>query len=299
MHVFHAMGTEVSVVLPDATEAHEAEHARAVAALFAQNERRFSRFDPESELSRLNRASGAMVVSEELFAMLARARAHVERTEGLFDPGIGAALVAAGYDRSFVAGALDRAEAVGPARNASMLELELEPATRTVRRPPGLQIDLGGLVKGVTVDEASVLLPASGAIDAGGDAVLRGNAEADGGWLVDVEDPADAEKTLLTLRLRDRSVATSAPNRRRWKSGHGEAHHLVDPRTGRSAITELAQVTVVAETTELAEVFCKAAFLLGEQGARALVERNEGLGVVVVRRDGTWAALGNLEVIDA
>lgn len=299
MHVFHAMGTEVSVVLPDATEAQEAEHARAVAALFAENERRFSRFDPGSELSRLNRASAPLVVSEPLFAMLVRARAHVERTEGLFDPGIGAALVAAGYDRSFVAGALDRAESRWGARNVSMMELELEAETRTVRRPHGLRIDLGGLVKGVTVDEASVLLPESGAIDAGGDAVVRGNGEADGGWLVDVEDPADAEKTLLTLRLRDRSVATSAPNRRRWKNGDGEAHHLVDPRTGKPARTDLAQVTVVAETTELAEVFCKAAFLLGEAGARALVERTEGLGVVVVRRDGTWAALGAVEVIDA
>ena len=56
---------------------------------------------------------------------------------------------------------------------------------------------------------------------------------------------------------------------------------------------------MVAETTELAEVLCKAAFLLGEQGARALVERTPGLGVVVVRGDGTWAALGALEVIDA
>ncbi|MFO0695411.1 MAG: FAD:protein FMN transferase [Polyangiales bacterium] len=299
MHVFHAMGTEVSVVLPDATEAREAELAHAVASLFAENERRFSRFDPESELSRLNRTSSPLVVSASLFAMLLRARTHAERTSGLFDPGIGAALVAAGYDRSFAPGALDRAEAMSSSRRASILELELDPETRTVRRPSHVRLDLGGLVKGVTVDAASALLPADAAIDAGGDAILRGNGDADGGWLVDVEDPADAEESLLTLRLRDRAVATSAPNRRRWRRGDGEAHHLVDPRTGLPAQTDLAQVTIVAETTERAEVFCKAAFLLGEHGARTLVEESEDLGAVLVRRDGTWLALGALEVIDA
>ncbi len=296
---FRAMNTDVAVAAPSLDEAGEMRLAERVAALFAERERRFSRFRADSELSRLNRAAGPVAVSEEMFTALDRARRFVALSEGLFDPAVGGALAALGYDRSFAPGALDRDAAPGDARRASLRELTLDADARTVTRPAHVQIDLGGVIKGRTVDDASAMLPSPSFVDAGGDAVMRGAGPDGEGWTVDVEDPADPSRALLTLSVTDRAVATSAPNRRRWRAGAVAAHHLVDPRTGRPARSDLAQVTVLAPRAELAEVLTKAVFLLGAREGRGFLERFDGVSGVLVGVDGRVTRVGELEVIDA
>jgi thiamine biosynthesis lipoprotein len=104
---------------------------------------------------------------------------------------------------------------------------------------------------------------------------------------------------LLTLRLSDEAVATSGANRRRWRLGDREGHHLIDPRTGQPATTDLAQVTVVAPSAELADVLAKVAFLRGGADGRALLEGCEGVSGVLVLADGDLRLTGDLEVADA
>jgi thiamine biosynthesis lipoprotein len=299
MVTFRAMNTDVGVAAPGVAPDEERALARRVADVFEASERTYSRFRPDSELSGLNRASGPTTVSPGLFAVLRRARCYSRLTCGAFDPAVGGALVALGYDRTFAPGALDRSTRSATPRAASILDLVLDATTRSVHRPPALQIDLGGLVKGRTADLAAAFLPVPGYVDAGGDAVLRGDGPDGGGWLVDVEDPADATRTVVALRVRDRAVASSAANRRRWRLGAGEAHHLIDPRTMRSADTDLAQVTVVAESAELADVLAKTTFILGARAGRAFLARLPEVGAVLVRRDAMVELVGDLEVADA
>ena len=299
MHTFHAMGTNVTVGALALSLADEAALAQRVAALFEEREQRFSRFRADSELSRLLASEGPTVVSEEMFEALWSAQRHLESTAGLFDPAVGATLAALGYDRSFDEGPLDRDVArTGPAR-ASFREVLLDPWSRQVVRPANVQIDLGGLVKGRTVDEAARLLPALGVVEAGGDAFLRGGGLDGRGWCVDVEDPRDPERVLVTLRLADRAVATSAPNRRHWWVGQNRVHHLIDPRTGASAVSDLAQVTVVAASAELADVLAKTLFLLGRAAAREALGALPEIGAVFVGTDGSVEPVGALEVEDA
>ncbi len=281
--MFVAMNTEVVV--------HGVDAAR-VAPIFAAAERRFSRFRDDSELSRINRADEPVVVSAPMFDALIAARRYVELTGGIFDPAIGGALVALGYDRSFAAGALDRECAAGAPRGPSFLALGLDPARRAVTRPSGMHVDLGGMIKGRTVDEAAAAcLGERGAIDAGGDIVVRG------AWVIDVEDPRDSSRSLASLRVRDAAVATSAANRRRWRVARSVHHHLVDPRTQRSAITDLLQVTVIAPSAELAEVVAKTVFVLGARQGRRFVERMPGVGAVLVGFRGDVACCGDVEVV--
>jgi FAD:protein FMN transferase len=274
MVAFRAMNTDVTVITGDDDEASI---AGAVAHVFEDAERRFSRFRDDSELSRLNRAREPMVVSQPMFDALVAARRYVDMTAGIFDPAIGGALVALGYDRSFAPGALDRDTDVAIPQRACFLDVGLDAARREVMLPTGVQLDLGGMIKGRTVDEAAALLQGYGAVDAGGDAMLRGRD-----WIVDVEDPRDATRTIATLHVRDRAVATSAANRRRWRVARALRHHLVDPRTQRSASTDLLQVTIVAPTAELADVLAKTVFVLGADAGREFVERTPGVGAVLV-----------------
>lgn len=313
MFSLRAMDTEITLHAPGLPAEHRAALGLAVGDVFAAAEARFSRFLHHSELSQLNRATEAFAASPALLAALLRARGHVAMTEGRFDPTIGGALIAAGYDQSFdrvFARAGERASPSHPrpaghaARRPRFEEIDVDEARGLVYRPLDIQLDLGGMIKGATVDEASRLLPRDAALDAGGDAVLRGDDPADGdgdgsgGWLVEVEDPRDPDGTVATLRLRDQAVATSAANRRRWRAGQRWAHHLIDPATGAPARTDLLQVTVVADRAERAEVLAKAAFIAGSRDGARLLSRLPGVGAVLVRADGALLFLGALDVVE-
>lgn len=291
MFTFRAMNTEVQVLGGEDDEAI----AREVAVTFAAAERRFSRFREDSELSALNRAEGPFIASAQLFELLERARAYVELTDGIFDPAIGAALRALGYDRSFTPGALDREHAAAPPSRGRFLDIALDHDTRTVWRPRHVQIDLGGMAKGTTVDLAALHLRGSGAIDAGGDMVVRGPSPTGDSWLVDIEDPADPSRTLTTIAVSDAAVATSAGNRRRWRVGHDSAHHLIDPRTQRSSASDLAQSTVIAASAEQADVLAKTALMLGARDGRRLLEGHPAVAAVLVQKSGRLLFVGKVE----
>jgi thiamine biosynthesis lipoprotein len=290
---FRAMGTDVTVT---AAGGDEETIAARVAAIFDHAERRYSRFRPDSQLSALNRAQGPTEVSADLFEALTRARDYVEMTNGLFDPGIGATLVALGYDRSFAPGALDREEREAMPRAGSLLELVLDPETRTVERPEHLWIDLGGIIKGSTVDAAAACLPAAGAIEAGGDACVRGQRPTGDEWLVEIEDPTRPSRTIATVAVADAAVATSAPNRRFWRVAGVGAHHLIDPRTGTPVDNDLLQATVVAPRAELADVLAKTAFLLGSRDACGFLRAYPEVGAVLVRKAAAPLFVGALDV---
>ena len=296
MWAFDAMNTHVAVAAPDLGDDAERELALAIEQLFRETEQRFSRFLPTSELAELNRVDGPITVSPELLALLVRARAHAIETAGIFEPAVGAALCASGYDRSFAPGALDRENAPERAPHASIAMLEIE-ADR-VRRPPHVQIDFGGFLKGLTADRAAALATGTVVVDAGGDVVLRGAPAGEAGWTVEIEDPRDATRALGAIVVRDQAVATSGTNRRRWRRGTQELHHLIDPRTRVPADSDVVQATVVAPTAERADVMAKVALILGSDAATRELERR-ALSAVLVLRDGAIRTVGTVEVHDA
>jgi thiamine biosynthesis lipoprotein len=244
-HRFRAMGCEV--VVGGATRIE----AAAVERLFAALEDAMSRFRPDSDLERLNRSEApAVIVSPLLATALEDALLAAAATEGLFDPTIAAALEAAGYDRTFTA--LEPAHPVGPVPAGRWREIKL--AGFLVRRPPGLRLDLNGVVKGRAVDDALALLESDGFVSAGGDLSTRGE-------LV-VALPGSG-----TVTLRAGALATSGVTTRAWERGDGSrAHHLIEPATGAPADVRWECVTVCAATCLAADVAAKSAFLLGDDG---------------------------------
>ncbi|MEO6774811.1 MAG: FAD:protein FMN transferase [Kofleriaceae bacterium] len=295
MWAFRAMNTDVVVAAPELSDGAERALALAVEQLFRQTEQRFSRFLPESELAQLNRAKGPSTVSDELLALLLRARAHAIDTDGLFEPALGATMRASGYDRSFAPGALDRDDDPSTTPYASIAMLDIDEEQHRVARPSHVQIDFGGFLKGLTVDRAAALAPGAVIVDAGGDAVLRGAPPGDAGWTIEIEDPHDAARTVGTIVVRDQAVATSAANRRRWRRGTQTMHHLIDPRTRAPARSDVVQATILAPTAEVADVIAKVAFVLGSEHAMRELD-HRGLSGVLVLQDGAMLTVGGVEV---
>ena len=290
-HVFQAMGTQVSLLLPAERSAEGPRAERLVATWSAT----CTRFDPASELSRLNAAGGRRHhLSELLLNVLVVARQAAEATDGLFDPTLLPSLEAIGYDRDF--GALARG-VPGRPRDAPLpatggwRAVELDPETRTVTLPPGVRFDLGGLAKGMAVDAVIADLVGRdvqvAAVDAGGDLAVVGLPPGAGAWSIAVDAPGDPRR----LNLTSGALATSSRARRTWRQGPEVRHHLIDPRTGLPSTVPLWSVSVAAPTCAQAEVAAKAAFLLGsDDGSRFLAGR--GLAGLFLSTAGTESRAG-------
>jgi FAD:protein FMN transferase len=246
---------------------------------------RFTRFDPDSELSRLNADRRATVPVTPLMGRLAAAVADAaELTDGLVDGTLLDEIEAAGYDDD-LPGSLDlpQALALAPPRRAATArsrrpQVSVDFHSLIVCRPPGLRIDAGGLAKGLFADVvAETFVGLRFAIDCAGDVRVGGAPRA-----VHVESPFDGG-VLHTFTLAEGGVATSGIGRRSWIGEDGTpAHHLLDPATGRPAFTGVVQATAVAPTALEAEVRAKAAVLSGPDGAGAWLPH----GGVVVLDDG-------------
>ncbi|HTX46041.1 MAG TPA: FAD:protein FMN transferase [Solirubrobacteraceae bacterium] len=290
---FACFGGECTVIVSDAAERDAARAVEAAKRALLEWHHRFSRFESDSELSQLNREPRETVsVSPLMRRVVAAGLRAAHDSGGLVNPTLVDELEAAGYVHSLgPGGALPLADALAaapprapaaPDPSARYLEVEVDRATGTVTRPPGVKLDPGGIAKGVFADELATLLAGHGAfvVDCCGDLRVGG---ADGVLRdVEVESPFDGT-TLHTYSIGTGAFATTGIGRRAWLDPDGRpAHHLLDPASGRPAFTGVVQATALAPTAIEAEMRSKAAVLSGPGGAASWLPH----GGVVVLDDG-------------
>jgi thiamine biosynthesis lipoprotein len=285
------MGTEASIVLvaaPDGLAAH-------LMADLADLEDQWSRFRPDSDVSRLNgtAGSGPVAVHPDTADLIGKAWHGWQETAGAYDPTVLPALLAAGYDRTF-ADLSDTGPAGPPVPAPGCGGVRVHPVKDEVEVPAGVALDLGGIGKGYAADllvARALQRGAAGAsVGIGGDVRATGRAPDPTGWVVAVDDADDRRVTVVAVT--DGAVVTSSPRRRRWQRGGREQHHLIDPRTGRPADTGCASVTVVAGEAWWGEVAAKAAYLAGPAGALDVMVGMSVTGLVVTSRGDVLRAPG-------
>jgi FAD:protein FMN transferase len=287
---FHALGTDVRLIVTG----HWARTAVASARQqILDYHARLSRFLPHSELSALNGDPRSLVPASGLLRSAVRAGLWAARhSDGLVDPCLLDALVAAGYARSHEQTS-PIAVPHGPRRpalpdpKATWRAIRIDEQARAIERPPGLRLDLGGSGKGHVADlVADGLAPfARWVVDCGGDIRVGGVQE------VEIAHPLRDEPAAQTV-LEDGAVATSSVMARAWRTPDGRrAHHLLDPSTGQPVWTGLLTATALAPTALEAETLAKTALLRGAYDARSVLERHGGL---LVHEDGRVEAIGAL-----
>ena len=217
--------------------------------LFDERDRRFSRFIESSELNRVNAAPrGVTVVSEELASMLSLAFDAAHATGGLVTPAVGGAMLAAGYDRDFSLLPPDSSP-VEPAAVPSIDSMVLR--GRILLRVEPLILDLNGVVKGRTVDDALALL-GDGWVSAGGDLATT--------YPIVVGLPGGDTVTLDRGGARDEQ-------RREALLAAGRPSPAPSDRSGERCCLSRARwrdVTVAAPTCLAADIAAKAALLLDD-----------------------------------
>lgn len=231
-HHFEAMGTHWCLISEATTEHVEAEryvrHCESV----------FSRFLPESALSRLN--AHRRIKHADLAALISVALAMRTVTGGAFDPTLGDQLRSLGYDRSFAPNLT-----AGPRIGRSSLLVHTD--GEFIELEGDGTVDLGGIAKGWTVDKVAQQLrddTRDGVlVDGGGDIRV-----IDGSWRIGVGDE-------YHVTLSRGAVATSSTRDRRWTRG---LHHIVDPCEGSSTTTNIEIATVVASDATHADALATA-----------------------------------------
>ncbi len=278
---FRAMGGQAHLLVTGGRHLLD-EGRRLVEAL----EARWSRFRPDGDVARLNRAEGSPVqVAPETLLIVSLVVDAWKLTGGHFDPTVVGALEANGYDRSFATVGGGRRGPTVPVPAPGLEGVVLDSAGRTVTLPPNVGIDLGGIGKGAAADLVVMELLAAGAqgacMNLGGDLRASGQAPQPAGWVVAVEDPFRPERELARVAVGDGGVATSSRLVRAWQRGAGAYHHLIDPASGLPCDSGLAAVTVVAGCAWWAEVLATSSFVAGpEEGAR-LLEAHGVTGMLV------------------
>jgi thiamine biosynthesis lipoprotein len=257
-----------------------------------------TRFDPESELVRLNRSPEATVpVSRDMSRFLKAAKRAASLSEGLVDATCVDALERAGYreslwgqDPACLSAALVHAPQRRPAaaRERSPWQDVSLNIDGTVTRPLGLRFDSGGIAKGVAADIGAAALErySSFAVDCGGDLRIGGDDRLS--RTVEIHDPF-GHGAVVRFSITEGAIATTGLNRRIWSVGDGFAHHLINPATGTPAWTGLIQTTAVAPSAVEAEALAKAALLSGPGDAGRWLTR---WGGVTFADDGTLEAFG-------
>ncbi len=232
-----------------------------------------SRFREDSELSAVNRGAGSWVdVSWGFVTVLTACLDAARATGGLVDPTLGRAIKAAGYDRwAGQSTATDPQTHTGAWRQVG---IRPGPKGAHVLIPTGTALDLGSVAKGWLADRLATTVRRAGhdvLANMGGDIRVMATQP----WTV----WADAELPgvpAAPVDLTDAAVATSGIGHRRWEGGH----HIIDPRTGFSAVTPWHSISVVAATAAQANAAATASMILGD-AAPAWLDR-QGLDARLV-----------------
>ncbi len=265
---FNAIGTQHQLIV---TRPETLGDAIVVARThLADLDHAVSRFRPDSEVTALarqrDRDEASAIVSPVFVASLRAALRVAELTDGLVDPTVGGAVIATGYDDDLTVvrarDAAPMAQAVVPGWRA----IGLDDAAGRVTVPLGTVLDLGASAKAQAADTiAAVLaarLPGGFLVNLGGDIAVSGETPQ-GGWQVGVEGTGGEIRQVVAST--GQALATSSTRRRTWTQAGQPRHHIVDPRTGRTAPTAWEQVTCAAGSALEANAASTAAIVLGAE----------------------------------
>lgn len=294
-----AMGTSVTVEVNGPAVLLDAARNR-----LGELERSWSRFRPESDVSRMNATRGVPVFVSPDTRLLVRHGVEAWRmTGGLCDPSVLDAVIAAGYDRCFSELAGPGSAAVGHGDTAprsgvvapGCAGIVVDDELGSVTLPPGVGFDPGAIGKGLAADLIAEWLLDQGAdgafVSIGGDIRMAGEPAVGDGWRVEVRTSPEHER-VAALAMTAGAIATSTTARRRWSVGGEVCHHAIDPRTGRPAVTDVVTAAVVGGDAWWAEAMATELLLTRPEERPTLVGAGAAL---VVTRTGDVERLGVIE----
>jgi thiamine biosynthesis lipoprotein len=256
-------------------------------------ERLMNRYDPNSQLSRVNllAAKEPVKVDKELFDVLQQSVEYGRKTDGAFDITVGPLVDL--WKKCAESNSIPTDKQLAQVRKTIGYDkLLLDSNDFSVRfAAEGMKLDLGGIAKGFAVDLAVEEMKKAGAIGGlvavGGEIGCFGTTEKNEKWIVGIQNPqiqdADVGQNVIArLCLTDRNVSTSGDYRRFYKIGEHHFSHILNPATQKSA-GELTSVTIIASNGTQADALATAVSVLGAEKGLELIEKTEDTQALLIK----------------
>ena len=255
----------------------------------ARYENLLSKTISTSDVSRINAAAGKSVtVDPETWEILRRAKEISALTEGAFSVTI-APVTALWTFTDTVANQV-------PTDETRLATLPLVDDQKiglgdgyTVTLPAGMQIDLGGIAKGYIADKVAQIVREkayAGIISLGGNVYTIGQKPDGSKFSVAITDPQNPSTATSVIYTRDCTVVTSGTYERGFNFGGVRFHHILDPKTGWPAQSDLVSATFVMDSSMTADALATACIVIGSEKSLALASQL-GLDALFIRQDGT------------
>lgn len=285
------MGCQMLVATENESSHAEKRLNEEVPSLFADWEQTLSRFRADSELNRLNDQAGKrMIVSPVMWEVLQTARDAWEQSEGLITPAVLPALESVGYSQSFEQISLGTMDNVALREKTvqTFEEIKFDESERSIFLPTGMRLDLGGVAKGWAAHKAMAHFRDLGPllVDSGGDIAISAFLKCGEPWEIGVNDPFNRGEHIEKVFVREGGIATSGRDHRRWQQGADWRHHIIDPRMGMPAETDLLSVTVIADNVMKAEMAAKTVLILGSEAGMKWLDRLDHASGLAVTENG-------------
>ena len=251
-------------------------------------EQELSRTVATSYIYKLNE-SGSALVSDETAKLLQNAMEYSAATNGLFDVTVAPLVslwgITTDSPRVPSQGEID---ALLPLVGSGHIHLD----GQTVTLDSGCAVDLGGIAKGYASDRVAEVLKqyavTGAAVSLGGNVYVCGQKPDGTAWSVAVQDPQKTDAYAMTLELTDVFAVTSGGYQRYFTGEDGTVYqHILDPRTGYPARTDLLSVTVIGQNGTMADAYSTALYVMGEQAACDFWRQSGGaFELVLITADG-------------
>ncbi|MEO9944196.1 FAD:protein FMN transferase [Paraglaciecola sp.] len=278
------MGTNIQVELWSESAVTGEAAIEAIMSEMHRIDQLMSPYKPSSELSKLNAKAAIepVTVSKELFDLISLAIELSKETQGAFD--ITFASVGFLYDyREHKKPKQNNINELLPAIDYRHIKLE-EGNHSIFFGHENVKIDLGGIAKGHAVDNSIHILQQTGIkyalVTAGGDTRLLGN-RLDKPWMVGIRDPRNKNKQAVVLPLADIALSTSGDYERYFEEDGKRYHHILSPKTGKSAF-EVQSVSIIGPSSTLNDGLSTAVFVLGVQKGMDLLNRTPGYDGIIL-----------------
>jgi thiamine biosynthesis lipoprotein len=288
---FKSLGTDISIRI---VVQSEDERKRAlldlnfIPELYQKYTQIFSRFEKESELSRLNLNLGILQsASVEMREIVSYSLKYWEETGGFYDPRVIEILEDNGYNKDFNLGEFEKKENNLSSDEFGNLKKDLFLKNEMVFF--GRRMDFSGIAKGFINDKIKDHLLSFGwknfLADSGGDMYLSGLDEESHSWIIGVEGISDQQ---LMFSLSGSGIATSGISRRKWEVGEKKYHHLINPKNPHKFSFDLKSVTVIAQDTKQADIWAKVLFLMGKEEGTIFARENKLAAFFLAYRGGSY-----------
>jgi thiamine biosynthesis lipoprotein len=249
----------------------------------------FSTFEDDSELSKLNAISENVYFkgSDALIKVMSLAKGLYQLTEGYYDPTVDPIVRLWGFGRDSNP-AFPSKEEIEASVALVGYDSVLITGNRIIKNK-NLTIDLASIAKGYAVDAVVRVLEKYNQknymVEVGGELYVKGNEFYKKGWDVVIVDPENVQKGLITLRLKNKGVATSGNYRnfRLYEDGK-RYHHIIDPKTGYPVFNDLVSVTIIADTTVIADGLATGVFVMGAEKGLKLINSLKNVEAVLIQK---------------